>query len=139
MLWYRLKHWLPLIFLVGVGYWLFFQSPWGPELVRQVQRAYEVVRSQEVVQDELSSPALVDLSYDEGEITAEERWLYLGYLAYGEAEQVPERFVNEVPWRRLFVQVQVQGVVKEPSVFCGFSPEVQEELERLTGMRGVCE
>ncbi len=79
----------------------------------------------------LATPSLIERAFDRGEITAEQKWLYLTYAVY-EYKSLPARFRGKVPWEATSLLMMDMGAaVRTPSVFCPMSPHVQSELRRL--------
>jgi hypothetical protein len=85
----------------------------------------------------LDTPSLIERAFNRGEITAEQKWLYLTYAIY-EYESLPTRYWGKVPWEGTFTLVEVYGAVHSPSVFCNMSPYVQNEFRRLLRPDTIC-
>jgi hypothetical protein len=79
----------------------------------------------------LSTPELIEDAYAAGEISAEERVLYLAYAVY-ESESLPPTYQSDAPWRGTVIVRELNELLRSPA-FCEMSPEIQSELERLIG------
>lgn len=86
---------------------------------------------------ELSTPELIDQALAKGEITEEERLLYLAYAVY-EYESLPARFRGNVGWRATFVVRELHEAVNTPSIFCSMNPHIQSEFQRLFNPETTC-
>ena len=86
----------------------------------------------------LDTPSLIERAFDKGEITAEQKWLYLTYAVY-EYKSVPARFQGKIPWEATLLLQDMGVAVRTPSVFCPISPHVQSELQRLLHVETVCD
>jgi len=84
-----------------------------------------------------STPDLIQLSFARGEITEEQRLLYLAYALY-EYESLPTRFLSNVGWFGEMAQYELE-VLHDPSVFCSMSPHVRSEFQRLLKSDTTCE
>jgi hypothetical protein len=87
---------------------------------------------------QLSTPELIDQALARGEITEEERLLYLAYAVY-EYESLPARFRGNVGWRATSVVAEIYEVVGSPSMLCSMSPHVRREFQRLFNQETTCE
>jgi hypothetical protein len=89
-------------------------------------------RDPETVEAKLSTPELIDKAFEQGEISADERVLYLAYAVY-EYASLPAQFRSLVPWwgTKVVAEVyQAAGLAgSQPSI--PLSASVQAELERL--------
>lgn len=79
---------------------------------------------------ELSTPELIDQALARGEITEEERLLYLAYALY-EPESLPARYRSEVGWFGDVAVGELIDAVDSPATLCSMSPNVRNELLRL--------
>jgi len=78
----------------------------------------------------ISTPDLIQLAFERGEITAEYRLLYLAYAIY-EPESLPKRFHSNVGWRGTLTNMELYEAINTPSVLCFMSPYVRSEFQRL--------
>lgn len=78
----------------------------------------------------LSTPELIDRAYNRGQITEEERLLYLAYAIY-EHESLPARFESSFEWFGDDVADKLDEVVNSPAKLCSMSLHVRSELLRL--------
>ena len=78
----------------------------------------------------LSTPGLIEQAFANGEITAEQRLLYLAYAVY-EYKSLPVPFQSNTPWRGTFIVKEINEAVASPQKICAFSATVQRELRRL--------
>jgi hypothetical protein len=84
----------------------------------------------ETPNQELSTPALIAQALAKGEITDEQRLLYLAYAVY-EHESLPAWFRGSVGWRATSTVEELNEAVSSPSIFCSMSPNVRSEFQRL--------
>jgi hypothetical protein len=77
------------------------------------------------------------LAYQRGEITNEQRLLYLAYALY-EHESLPLRFRSNWGWFGEMAQYELE-VLNDPKVFCSMSPYTRSEFQRLGGSSIKCE
>lgn len=61
-----------------------------------------------VQNQELSTPELIEQAFIQGEITAEQRLLYLAY-AFGDYDKLPHQYRGQVPWRGTEVLLALQN------------------------------
>ena len=86
-----------------------------------------------------STPDLIQLAFAKGEITEEERLLYLAY-ALGDSEKLPAQFHNNnYPWSGTFVIMDLHETVTSKSVMCKLSPFAQIELRRILHVGVICD
>ena len=88
----------------------------------------------------LDTPSLITLAFERGEITEEERWLYLAYALY-EYKSLHPQYLSNVEWFGDFVARDLYEVVDSPAKLCSMSPHVRSELLRLfkkTNVDTVC-
>jgi len=85
----------------------------------------------------LSTPQLIGQAYTKGEITADQRLLYLAYAIY-EHESLPARFRSSVGWRATSTVEEIDEAIDAPSIFCSMSPEIQSEFQRLLKPDAIC-
>jgi hypothetical protein len=93
--------------------------------------------STEALDQPLDTPSLIQLAYDRGEITKDERLLYLAYALY-EPESLPVRYKSRIGW---FGDVEVREldeVIKDPLVVCSMSPNIRTEFQRLLETETLC-
>jgi len=86
---------------------------------------------------EWETPVLIGQAYDRGEITNEERLLYLAY-ALMEPESLPSPYQSRVGWFGEMAQYELE-VLYDPSVFCSMSPYARSEFQRLLRINTTCE
>ena len=86
---------------------------------------------------DLSTPALIDQALAQGEITAEERLLYLAYAVY-EYESLPMQFHSNVGWRGTDTVRELYQTVSTPEIMCGLTSTVQNELRRVLNDGVTC-
>ncbi len=79
----------------------------------------------------LSTPELIEAAYAQGEISAEERALYLAYALY-EYDSLPPAYQSQTPWRGTMIDRELNALLTSPQ-FCDMASDVQSELERLLG------
>ena len=92
----------------------------------------------EVSDQELSTPALIDQASARGEITDEQRLLYLAYAVF-EHESLPIRFRSNVGWRGTSILEELEEAANSQSVLCSMSPDVRSEFQRLLKPDTICE
>jgi len=92
----------------------------------------------EVSNQGLSTPELIDQAFARGEITEEERLLYLAYALY-EYESLPTRLLSNVGWRGTSTVEELYEATNDPSVFCSMSPHVRSEFQRMLKSDTTCE
>jgi hypothetical protein len=85
----------------------------------------------------LSTPELIDAALQRGEISAEERILYLAYAIY-EYESLPEAYRSNVPWRGTLVVEEINRATRSAESLCAFPSSIQEELHRLIPNSAAC-
>jgi hypothetical protein len=78
----------------------------------------------------LSTPELIDQAFASGEITEEERLLYLAYALY-EPQSLPARFRSNYGWFGEVAAEELDKVVGAPATLCSISHHVRSELLRL--------
>jgi hypothetical protein len=86
----------------------------------------------------LATPGLIQRAFDRGEITAEQRLLYLTYAIY-EYKSLPTRFRGKVPWDGTLIFADIGEAFNSPTPFCSMSPYVQSEIRRLLKPDTVCD
>lgn len=96
--------------------------------------------AQEQNQGELSTPDLIEQAFANGEITAEQRILYLTYAIY-DFKSLPSRFYSNVEWEGTSYIQEINAV--QNAVASGkaplFSTEAQAEFSRLSALAStVC-
>ena len=79
----------------------------------------------------LSTPERIEKAYEQGEISADERALYLAYALY-EYDSLPQVYQSQAPWRGTMIDRELNALLNSPQ-FCDMTPDVQSELERLMG------
>ena len=93
--------------------------------------------NQNEMKKKFSTPELIGKAYARGEITDDQRLLYLAYALY-EHESLPLRFRSNVGWFGEMAQYELE-VLNDPSVFCSMSPHVRSEFQRLLKSDTTCE
>jgi hypothetical protein len=78
----------------------------------------------------LSTPELIDQAFARGEITEEERLLYLAYALY-EPRSLPAQFRSNYGWFGEAAAWELDEVVGSSVKLCSMSPFVRSELLRL--------
>ncbi len=86
---------------------------------------------------ELETPLLIAQAFARGEITNEQRLLYLAYALY-EHESLPHRFVSYYGWFGEMAQYELE-VLNDPAVFCSMSSYARSEFQRLLKIDTTCE
>lgn len=84
-----------------------------------------------------STPQLIGQAYIRGEITSEERLLYLAYAIF-EYESLPSRFQSNVGWHGTSILAELEEAANSPSVFCNMSPHIRSEFQRLLKPDTIC-
>ena len=92
----------------------------------------------EASNQDLDTPSLIQLAYDRGQITEEQRLLYLAYALY-EHESLPTRFLSNVGWFGEGAVEELQEALTPPEVICSMSPHVRSEFQRLFTLDTTCE
>ncbi len=87
---------------------------------------------------DLSTPVIIDQAWAKGEITGEERLLYLAYAVF-EYDSLPTRFRSNVGWRGTSILEDLEKAANSPSVLCSMSPDVRSEFQRLFNPDTTCE
>ena len=88
----------------------------------------------------VDTPTLINQALDRGEITEEERLLYLAYALY-EHESLPARFQSSFEWFGDVAADELDEVVDSTAKLCSMSPYVRSELLRVikkTDIDTVC-
>jgi len=92
----------------------------------------------EVSDQDLSTPELIGKAHARGEITEEERLLYLAYAIY-EYESLPSRFRGNAGWRGTSTVMELHKAANSPSGLCSMSPHIRSELQRLLKSDTTCD
>lgn len=85
-----------------------------------------------------STPQLIDQAFFKGEITSEERLLYLAYAIF-EPNSLPSQFRSNVGWRGTSVLMELNSATNDPVVFCSMRSDIRAELQRLLMLNTTCE
>jgi hypothetical protein len=88
----------------------------------------------------LDTPTLINQAFDRGEITEEERLLYLAYALY-EYKSLPPQYLSSVGWFGDTAVGELIEAVNSPATLCSMSPHIRSELLRLvkkTDVDTVC-
>src|SRR5262245_16631998 len=71
----------------------------------------------------LDTPTLIDQAFDRGEITDEERLLYLAYALY-EYKSLPPQYLSSVGWFSDVVVGELIEAVNSPAKLCSMAPHI---------------
>jgi hypothetical protein len=85
----------------------------------------------------LDTPSLIEQAFARGEITEEERLLYLAYALY-EYESLPVQFRSNYGWFGESYVIELQEAFSHPEVICSMSPHVRSEILRLYNSDPLC-
>jgi hypothetical protein len=85
----------------------------------------------------LSTPGLIDQAYAKGEITADQRLLYLAYAIF-EHESLPARFRSRIGWRATSTVEEIDEAIDSQVIFCSMSSEIRSEFQRLLKPVATC-
>ena len=94
------------------------------------------VNIQDRKSQKFSTPDLIQLSFAKGEITEEERLLYLAY-ALSDSEKLPTRYHGKAPWSGTMTGLELYETVKSKEGMCKLSPFAQSELRRMMRVEGA--
>ena len=94
------------------------------------------VNIQDRKSQKFSTPDLIQLSFAKGEITEEERLLYLAY-ALSDSEKLPTRYHGKAPWSGTMIGLELYETVKSKEGMCKLSPFAQSELRRVMRVEGA--
>lgn len=83
-----------------------------------------------------STPDLIQQAFDRGEITDEQRLLYLAYAIY-EYESLPTQFHSNVGWRGTSIIMDLHEAAP-PLRICSMSPSIRSEFQRLLKPNITC-
>lgn len=83
-----------------------------------------------------STPDLIQLAFAKGEITEEERLLYLAY-ALADSEKLPIRYHGKAPWSGTMIGLELYETVNSKERMCKLSLFAQSELQRVLKTEGV--
>ena len=83
-----------------------------------------------------STPDLIQLSFAKGEITEEERLLYLAY-ALGDSEKLPTQYHSNYPWSGTMIGQELYETVISKEELCKLSLFAQSELRRVMRVEGA--
>jgi len=86
----------------------------------------------------LSTPELIEKAFNRGEITSEERLLYLTYAVY-DPELLPSQFWGNRAWDATFVVHELHAAAIDPSILCSMSLNIRSEIQRLLNPHATCE
>ena len=84
-----------------------------------------------------STPDLIQQAFDRGEITDEQRLLYLAYAIY-EYEALPIQFHSNVGWRGTSIIMDLHEAAP-PLRICSMSPSIRSEFQRLLKPNITCD
>jgi hypothetical protein len=85
----------------------------------------------------LDTPTLINQAFGRGEITEEERLLYLAYALY-EPESLPAQYRSRVGWFGESYAIELSEALMPPEVICSMSPHVRSEILRLYNSDPLC-
>lgn len=85
----------------------------------------------------LSIPDLIEAALAKGEITAEQRLLYLAYALY-EPVSLPEQYRSDVPWRGTMYVREIKTTVTSTEILCVMLLEIRQELQRIVPGSVTC-
>ena len=83
------------------------------------------------------TPTLINQAFDRGEITEEERLLYLAYALY-ERESLAAQYRSRVGWFGESYAIELSEALTPPEVICSMSPHVRSEFLRLFDSDMLC-
>lgn len=86
----------------------------------------------------ISTPELIDQAYTWGFITEDERLLYLAYALY-EPESLPVQYRSNVEWFGEATVEELQKALNPPEVVCSMSPHVRNEFLRMSHSDTLCD
>ncbi len=86
----------------------------------------------------LSTPELIQLAVDNGEITSEQRLVYLAYAIYNPSA-LPTQFQSDVGWYGTIYVKELYQVVTSEAKMCKLSVCAQRELRRLIDKAITCD
>ena len=110
----------------------------SPNIRNEFQRLFTKEMSCETSDQVLSTPELIDQALAKGEITKEERLLYLTY-AFFEYQSLPLQFQSNVGWRGTNILGELEEAINDPAAFCSMSSNIQSEIQRLINPHTTCE
>lgn len=96
------------------------------------------VNIQDRKSQKFSAPDLIQLAFARGEITEEERLLYLAYALHDQTK-LPTRFHSNYPWSGTLIIMDLREAVTSKSVMCKLSPFAQIELKRMLHEGVICD
>jgi hypothetical protein len=99
-------------------------------LSRCVPNGILAIPTQTPTSQYLDTPTLINQAFDRGEITEEERLLYLAYALY-EYKSLPPQYLSSVGWFGDAAVGELIKAVNSPAKFCSISPHIRSELLRL--------
>ena len=85
----------------------------------------------------LSTPDLIEAALAKGEITAEQRLLYLAYALY-EPVSLPEQYRSDVPWRGTLYVREIKTAITSTDILCVMLLEIRQELQRIVPGSVTC-
>jgi hypothetical protein len=86
----------------------------------------------------ISTPELIEEAFDRGEITNEERLLYLAYAVY-DPYSLPAKYFGNRAWDATFVVHELHVAAIDPSILCSMSLDAQREIQRLLNPHTTCD
>ena len=85
----------------------------------------------------ITTPELIEEAFDRGEITSEERLLYLAYAVY-DPYLLPARFFGNRVWEATLLVRELHEAAINPSILCSMSPNIRSEFQRLLNPHTTC-
>ena len=85
----------------------------------------------------IDTPTLINQAFDRGEITEEERLLYLAYAVF-EYGSLPARFHGNLEWFGGGVLEEIERAANSPEVSCSMSSHIRSEFQRLFNPKTIC-
>ena len=86
----------------------------------------------------LSTPELIEKAYGMGDISEEQRLVYLTY-ALGEISSLPSQLQGNAPWRGTSIAIELSEITSVPENMCALDVCTQAELKRLLGTGVSCQ
>ena len=97
-----------------------------------------VISAQNRKSQKYSTPDLIQLAFVKGEITEEERLLYLAYALHDQ-DKLPARFHSNYPWGGTLIFLELRQAVISKTVMCKLSTFTQSELRQILREGATCE
>ena len=84
-----------------------------------------------------TTPELIDAALTRGEITADQRLLYLAYAIY-EYDSLPEAYRSQKRWDGSLILRELKKSASTPAVVCNMDQEARVEFQRLLKVSVEC-